>query len=338
MDPRVKASALLVVGIVVLGALVAYVGPREVVSAFTQASPTYLALAFVAYATFFLVRGIRWRMLFAHSAPDIRLSSTTSITAIGWLANSILPLKGGDVLRAALIARREKVALAQGASTVALERVLDMLGLAALAAVGLLLLPRAVALPGGLQRALALVWVLPILALAALAVLVRFRLPTLRLAQRLARPSGRVGERLVSFLDTMLSGLAALAQRPKLMATLVPMTVLVATTQALVFTFLVAAFLPGTPILIAFAGSTVFLLSFVVSITPGNVGTYEAAFVAVFVALGAQPAAAVPAAILTHITTTLTVAILGSVGLVSLGLGSSKVAWRPARVPQGGMP
>ncbi|HET6403560.1 MAG TPA: lysylphosphatidylglycerol synthase transmembrane domain-containing protein [Candidatus Thermoplasmatota archaeon] len=324
MRPRAKAALLFLLGIALLGGLLAYVGPAEVARAVASASPVHLALAFVTYAFFFLVRGWRWKLLFSRSAPDVRTSSTTSISAVGWLANSILPLKGGDVLRAALLARREKVGLATSAATVGLERVLDLIGLALIAALGLLLLPRAAHLPPGLERALAVVWILPIVAIVTLAILVRWRQQTVRVAEVVLRPFGKLGLKLVRFGDTVLAGLAALAQAPRLLVKLVPLTLVISLAQALIFAFLVLAFLPGTHPLLAFAGSAIFLLSFVISITPGNVGTYEAAFAAVFVGLGTAPEAAVPAAILTHITTTLTVAILGGIGLFALSAEKAK--------------
>lgn len=335
MRPRGKATLFLLLGLLLLGAMVAYVGPGEVARALSRASPAFLALSFLAYVTFFLLRGWRWKILFSRSAPDVRVSSTTSITAVGWLANSILPLKGGDILRAALLARRERVGLGTSAATVGLERVLDLIGLALIAAFGLLLLPRAAQLPGSLERALAVVWVLPLMALLTLAVLVRWRARTVRFATVMLRPLGRLGRKLVDFGDTVLAGLHALAQKPALLGKLVPLTLAVSIAQALIFTFLVKAFL-GTHLLLAFAGSAVFLLSFVVSITPGNVGTYEAAFAAVFISLGVAPEAAVPGAILTHVTTTLTVAVLGGLGLFALGADRARVPW--AAKATGGAP
>lgn len=333
-----RVVLLTLLGVGILAALLLYVGPAQVADALRRASPLHLALAVASYLAFFLLRGIRWKMLFSRSAPDVRLSTATSATAVGWLANSILPLKGGDVLRAALLARKEKVSLVTSGSTVALERVLDLLGLAMVAAVGLLLLPRSLALPEGVDRAMEIVWILPVLSLVVLAVLVVLRERTLRLAHATLGRLGKIGRKLVEFLDVTLSGLDALARRPGLLLALLPMTLLVAVAQALVFTFLVAAFIPGTPLALAFAGSAVFLLSFVVSVTPGNVGTYEAAFAAVFTALGTAPEVAVPAGILTHLATTLIVAACGSAGLLALGAESLSVAWRPTRVPQGGAP
>lgn len=339
MRQRTKAVILFSVGAAFLVGMVLHAGVGEVVRAITSASPTHLALAVAAYAAFFLVRAFRWKMLFSRSAPDVRLSSAAGITAVGWFANSVLPLKGGEVLRAALMAKREKVGLATSASTVALERVLDLLGLAVVAALGLLLVPQAAQLPGGLARAMAVVWTLPLMALAALALAVRYREATMRFTRRVCERLGKVGEKLAGFLDSVLAGLAALSQRPRLLLKLLPLTLVVSALQALVFMFLAIAFMPQTPPIVAFAGGAIFLISFAFSITPGNVGTYEAAFVAVFVALGAATEVAIPAAILTHVVTTLTVAMFAGVALALLGLESPRGAWRPIRAAhKGGLP
>lgn len=335
---RLKAALLGAFGLAVLAAMVWWVGPAKVWTALTSASPAYLVLAVVAYATFFVLRGWRWKTLFTHSAPDVRMKSTTGITAVGWLANSIIPLKGGDVLRAALLAKKEKVGLGPAASTVALERVLDMLGLAIVAAIGLFMIPAdtRAALPTGIARALEIAWILPILGLICLGVLVAMREKVIRFATNTIGQWGHFGVRLVEYLATTLAGLAALAKRPKLMLKLVPQSILVAAAQAMIFAALVCAFIAGTPLVLAFAGGSLFLLSFIVSITPGNVGTYEAAFSAVFVALGLPSDLVIPAAILTHLTTTMIVAVLGSVGMLTLGVEGKTLAWRPAKAPTPG--
>lgn len=338
LSPRVKAGLAFAAGVVFLGALVASVGPARVASAFLSANLGLLGLAAGVYALFFLLRGIRWRALLSRSAPDVRVSSTTSITAVGWLANSILPLKGGDVLRAALVARRESLAVGPAAATVALERVLDLVGLAVVAALGLLLIPNHADLPAWLGRAMEVAWVVPVLALVSLALLVWLRAPAMRLCERMCSPFGKLGRKLHGFIDTTVTGLDALARRPALLAVLLPLTLVVSAAQALIFTFLVLAFVPGTPLALAYGGSAMFLLSFVVSITPGNVGTYEAAFVAVFVALGTDVEVAVPAAVLTHITTTLIVAVLGSLGMLALSLEPSRRPTLRPTLVQGGAP
>jgi uncharacterized protein (TIRG00374 family) len=325
-DGRRKARTLLAwaVGGAFLVGMLAYVGFGRIAHALASASPLPLALAVAAYAAFFLLRGWRWRTLLSRSARDVRSSSTVAITAVGWLANSIVPLKGGDVLRAALLAKREAVGGGAAAATVTLERVLDMLGLALVAALGLLLLPDE-HLPRAFARALEVAWLAPLVGLAALLLLVLFRERALRWSERLLAARGRWGAKLHAFLATTVDALAVLLRQPRLLAVVIPQSVVVTIAQSLVFTFLVRAFLPGTPMIVAFGGSAVFLLSFAVSVTPGNVGTYEAAFAAVFATLtGTAWDAAVAAGILTHVMTTLIVSVLGGAGMVFLGASGTK--------------
>jgi uncharacterized protein (TIRG00374 family) len=344
MVGRARASSFrtalaFVLGLLALLALVAYAGPRRVLDAVREASPAWLLLAALAYATFFVLRGWRWRSLLSRSAPGVRLSSTTSVTAVGWLANSFIPLKGGDVLRSALLAKKESVAAGTAAATVAIERVLDMVGLALVAALGLFLLPDD-GLPAWFGRALEVAWLMPLLGIAALLLLVAFRRHALALSARATTKLGGFGAKLHEFVETTLAGIEALVRHPRLMALVIPQSFLVTLAQTLVFACLVRAFLPGTPFVVAFGGSAVFLLSFVVSVTPGNVGTYEAAFAAVFSALHAAPLdGALAAGILTHVTTTLLVGLLGGAGLIAVGARGKDVptARRPApTAPAGG--
>lgn len=335
VSPRVRAIVALVAGTAFVAGLVAIVGPHRVFDAILQASLPHLLLAAGAYAAFFAIRGARWRTLLSRPEREVRFSSTTSATAVGWLANSFLPLKGGDVLRAAVVAKREGIDAGEAAASVALERVLDLVGLAIVAAVGILLIPHG-ATPAWMDRALGVAWLLPTLAILGLAIMIALRGPSMRLAHRALSPMGRMGAGLLRFLEAALQGVATLAQRPRILLSLVPQTIIVAIAQALIFTFLAMAFIPTMSFWIGFCGSSIFLLSFIVSVTPGNIGTYEAAFAAVFAALGAPIAITLPAAVLTHLTTTVMVAIMGSVGALILSMTSTKTSPSPPRIPTGG--
>ena len=64
-----KNALALVAGIMLIIALLLNVGPRSVLVAFQTALPTYLALGLLAYAIFFVLRGIRWKALLAAPRP-----------------------------------------------------------------------------------------------------------------------------------------------------------------------------------------------------------------------------------------------------------------------------
>ena len=113
-----------------------------------------------------VVFAARWRVLLAGTARP-GLGEAFSYVMIGYLTNTVMPLRLGDVARAALIARRHGVAGPRVFAGILLERLLDLLVLLALL-VGLSLemqLPplvraSAVVIGGGALAGLALLTVL----------------------------------------------------------------------------------------------------------------------------------------------------------------------------------
>ena len=100
-------------------------------------------LAVAVYLTFHLIGVVKWRMLV--NAADAGLPLLTAVRSyyIGLFSNTFLPsVVGGDVVRAGVAMRsvRSRTGLVLGSLV---DRVQDVLGLAALAALGALLLPTA---------------------------------------------------------------------------------------------------------------------------------------------------------------------------------------------------
>lgn len=72
-----------------------------------------------------VVRAQRWRLFLKPlGAPHLR--TLVAATNIGFMANMVLPLRIGEVIRPALVARRERVSLGGVLGTIVLERVFDM--------------------------------------------------------------------------------------------------------------------------------------------------------------------------------------------------------------------
>ena len=282
------------------------VGVERVTAAFRDAAIGYLALGFGAYAVFFVLRGLRWKLLLRNAAPSATVRTAASLSAFGWLVSTFVPMKAGDVTRATLLARRERASFATVAGTVPLERALDVLGLAATASLGLLAAavyahPH---LPASVQEAVAVAWALPILGLLLL----------FGLASLVRRYRDR--NRLTRFVARFLDAADELRRSPRRLPALLLTTLLVSAAQVAVFLFLFLAFEPGAPPSVVLAGVPIFLLSFAISIVPGNVGTYEAAFILVFGALGFDEQRLSAVGIALHILTTSMVVVLGAAGLV----------------------
>ncbi|HYC54882.1 MAG TPA: lysylphosphatidylglycerol synthase transmembrane domain-containing protein [Candidatus Binatia bacterium] len=96
-----------------------------------RADYRYIALMFPAGAYGLYTRCQRWRILLERSAGrDLPMMPIYSASAIGFMANMVLPFRVGEIARPYLVARSLRISMASAVATVALERVLDLVALA----------------------------------------------------------------------------------------------------------------------------------------------------------------------------------------------------------------
>jgi uncharacterized protein (TIRG00374 family) len=89
-----------------------------------------------AYAGVILLRGLRWRHL-TNAIRPLPRAALCRATALGFLANNVLPLRIGEVLRSLALARECGVAPAAVLGTVVIERVIDTWSVLSLALLAL---------------------------------------------------------------------------------------------------------------------------------------------------------------------------------------------------------
>jgi uncharacterized protein (TIRG00374 family) len=127
----------------------------------------YLVPAGLALAAGVAVRAWRWQLLFERSSrPPFRFVANALL--VGYLFNTILPARAGELARVHVLGRRAGISRAQVLGTVLLERIYDVVVLIALLAVAAPFLPPV----GWLKAALVLGAALAV-ALVAVAVFVR---------------------------------------------------------------------------------------------------------------------------------------------------------------------
>jgi uncharacterized protein (TIRG00374 family) len=205
-DPRLWLGFAVTVGAAAFalrGVDLAAVG-RE----FQRADLWWLILPSVpAYTAVMWLRGLRWRQLTNPIRPLPRMALSRA-TAVGFLANNVLPLRVGEVLRTLLLARQHRLPPAAVLGTVVIERVIDSWMVISLLVGALWLAGDA---GGAWQRGA--VWLLAIACLPALG------LGWLRLApQQVRRVVGvplrlfpvRVQQLVLAQLDRVDEGLGAL--------------------------------------------------------------------------------------------------------------------------------
>jgi len=292
----------------VVAAALARMDLHAVGASLAGASPALLALAAGANLVSLAAHAARWRAVVLAPGGRVRYRDALVAIVAGFAAGLVVPGRGGDLLRAHLLARRAGIPTATVVAASALDYLVGTIGfVAAFGAVG------AVAtLPGWGLRALVLT-----AALAAAATFVAW----------LLRPgrSAPIGHGLVARLR---GGLAAVHDVRALAASFGWSLAGWAAEGTIAFLTLAALGLPATlpaaalAVLAASAAAAV-------AVAPGNAGSFELATAVAVAGTGVPSGAALAFALAFHAVHVVPVALLGGAVLLREGVGRQGLAERP---------
>ena len=294
-----------------------------------EAKPWALALLLGITGLTYLLRALRWQFLLRPLGPT-RLSQAFRTTVMGFAANTVLPLRAGEMVRPYLLARREGLSVPATITTIILERLLDLMTV--LVFLGLFV----VFFDPGLDRVNAAVYKSVKLgglggALGSGAVLLVLGLNAVRpvLTHRLVDACLRVvpvrfRSRLSALIYGLLDGLAVtrdLTRLAQAIALSFPLWLSIATGIWLV----TVAFHMTVP----FTGSFLIMALLTVGVaapTPGAVGGFHEAFrIGTAVFYGVDNDRAVGAAIVLHAASFIPVTLLGGLFMMQDGLNLARV-------------
>jgi glycosyltransferase 2 family protein len=274
-----------------------------------------------------VTRAIRWRVLLSRGLP---IQRAFSIMNVAYLVNGMLPLRVGELARVYLATRSEPpVPVLKTASTVIVERLLDLVAV---------ILMTALALAGGPIpneiRGLALASApLAVTGLLVLVVLARQRTRVQRALSRVvglvpkwSADTGAFLPRLSRWLDHFLDGLQPLAQ-PRTLVQALGWTALswgfsVIAGYILMFTFYDQASWSATMLYIAAAAFAI-----AVPAVPGNLGPYEFSVVLAVTAMGyPDPNKAAAFGVIVHGINLAIHASTGGVGFIQEGISLGELS------------
>ena len=280
------AAALLLVA-----ALARTVEWRESWRAVRGASPGLLLAAVLVNLATLAARAARW-WIFLRAAGGRSYAVALRGAIVGSGLNNLLPANGGDAARVLLVARQAALPRPTVLAAVAIDRLVEFLSCAALLALAPLVVP----LPAALARWRVPVAVAVFAALALLALLARRaalggRAPVVPV-DAVPEPRERARRALERFAAAM-TGLPTAAR----LGPAVAISLLTWAGQALVYHLTARAM--GLPVTLA-ASATAMLavnLSFLLQLTPGNVGIFQLLYALVMATYGVSHHAAVGAAV-----------------------------------------
>ena len=254
---------------------------------------------------------------------------------IGYMANNVLPLRAGEIVRIYVVARRLRAARGMAAAesfwlvtaTLVVERVLDSLAIVLILAALLLVIP----IPSVFQWAAGVLLAVDVIGVTVLVAIARAPEATRARLVRLTRRWPSVERLTLSAFDVALRGLDGIRARAHVVP-LLAWTALVwlfpagAAWAMLRAAHLDLSFVAGWTVL-AFVG-----LGISVPSAPGYVGVWHAASVLALAVFGVPQAPAVAYALLYHASQFVPITVAGWLALLREHLSLGEAAHARARV------
>jgi glycosyltransferase 2 family protein len=131
-QPRTILSIAVPLAIIVVAVAANWKDMQDVPAKIGRANVWLVLLAFVIYYMGFPLRGWRWTKLLRGAGYKVKVKDGTEILFLSWLVNCVVPAKLGDLYRAYLLKLNSPVSATKTLGTVFMERILDLIAIAAL--------------------------------------------------------------------------------------------------------------------------------------------------------------------------------------------------------------
>jgi uncharacterized protein (TIRG00374 family) len=286
-----------------------------------SAKVSLLLTAAALFGGTLVIRAWRWQYLLK-PLKRVRFSNSMSATSIGLMANMVLPLRLGEIVRAIVLGHREGIDKSASFATVVIDRLLDGFTILFILIILLLIVP----LPLDQAWEKKLRWgglLFFAIYFSVLALLVYLHRSPSRVLQRVRRLCSalpaRWVDRLCHFLESFSGGLHTL-DRTEHLGQIVVTSLILWGLMGFYNFLVVLAFGLNVPLTVGFILLVAQAAAVMIPASPGFVGTHHAASVACLSLWGISPEAALSVALVMHaIGYFLTVAI-GAIYLWAVGL------------------
>jgi uncharacterized membrane protein YbhN (UPF0104 family) len=300
------------------------VDPGEVWAELRGARWGWLLLMVATATLTFPLRTVRWRVLLRLEGASLPWTPLWHATAIGFMANNLLPARAGEVARAYAVRQLSGVPFGTAVASIAVERVFDGLTIVALLLLGVAAGGFAgTGTIGGVpvSRVALSMGLLFAAALAAALLVVAWPAWWLALAQRMALrwlPERWAG-RAVGFFRGLIDGLSAL-RAPGRVAAVVAWSVVLWLVNAASFGLAFLAFRVAVPPGAALVLQGLVAFGVALPSSPGFFGIFEAATRVALALYGVAETPAVSVAIGYHVGGFIPITALGLWSLARAGL------------------
>lgn len=315
MNPTLRKVLMAMLGIAI-GALCLWLAARTVDWAeasriFRAADLAGIATGVVLYGAAMVMRAIRWRAILAFRAP-VGAGASLQALVVGYAVNAALPARLGELFRADYLARRTGLSRSTVLASIFIERLLDLLAVVGVLALGLALAGGGDAASRNVLVGGAVVAAIGVGALLLIATKLSHANAEAVLARVIARLPG--GKTIAARLGTMLGDFAQVlhvVRTPRFALIALGTLPIWAVEIGAIWSICeaVAVHLAPAGMLSLMGGAS---LSTLLPTAPGYVGSYQFAFVLILGQFGIGATAAIVAA------TTVQIYLIGGYTLIGL--------------------
>jgi uncharacterized protein (TIRG00374 family) len=258
----------------------------------------------------YVVQAARWNYVLRPLGAPSLFRSTQAIY-VGLFTNEILPLRGGEFARAYMVHHWTDLKYSAVLSSVAIERLLDGLWLAAGFAVTVMFIP----LPPIIKDGAKILGIVVVVALILLMAVLAEGLQVTHALERTRAGHRRLLARLLHFADSLIEGLQAIGHSASLYCA-VAMTLVLLITQVMAVWAMMEAV--GLDFSFWMAAAVLFVLHLGTAIpnAPANLGSYQVSCVAALMLFGVDKATAAGFSLVMFAILTVPLLVLGLVALL----------------------
>jgi uncharacterized protein (TIRG00374 family) len=301
----------IVISLLCLGGMFWLIRPSDIAQAIQKANPYFLLWTAFYLLVYLLVRAVRWRFLLGNRVAQGELFHMQNI---GQMLTQLLPFRLGDLARAVLVGQQPGISVAQGFTTIVVERLLDMLLMVLLLPLTLLQLT---SLPAWLRQGALFSGVASAGLIFFFTVLANKRPFAHNILIWLGTKWSQLSAaKLHQQLDDLLDGLQAFTHWRSAMA-LLGMTLLTWLPVVLAYNAALQAVQLPPSLLIATFIMIVGAFAVAAPSSPGQIGVFHMGVIAAMTALEQPAEAAASLAVLYHAVNFLLMVFSGIVGLHS---------------------
>jgi len=289
----------------------------EVGQALSNGNYLFFAAAFFLGGAGFLIRTLRWRILL-FPIKDISFGNAFSALTIGFMANGILPLRLGEIVRALVIGYNEKISKSAALATIVVERMLDVFVLLFLFSGFLIVIP----LPPIVKKISALVFLIGLFAVGFLFFIALK--PNLIMGLFNFLP-GRFNQKLRTIVISFIEGLKIINSWKRL-ALVIILSICFWSYVAFIYYTVFQVLGIELPLYAAFIVMIITSLGICIPSAPGFVGTFHYFVILGLSIFGIPKDIALSYAILIHLISFLPVVLIGFLCLQKMGLTLRKLS------------